>query len=113
MIPNPQQLYNELFDYAKNRPKINTHCHQLPAREFQGFDLDALLRNSYINWIGIPWDSSSHSRTSLLEKIRFNSFFVWFQKSLCRLYDSDEPLWIKLAGLARKDSNSLSGFLTS
>ena len=92
MIPNPQQLYNELFDYAKNRPKINTHCHQLPAREFQGFDLDALLRNSYINWIGIPWDSSSHSRTSLLEKIRFNSFFVWFQKSLCKLYDSDEPL---------------------
>jgi hypothetical protein len=92
MLANSQDFYNELFDYAKNLPKINTHCHQLPDEELQGFDLDALLRNSYINWIGIPWNSSPDSRKSLLEKIRFNSFFVWFQKSLWELYDSDEPL---------------------
>jgi uncharacterized protein len=92
MLSPSQQLYDELFDYARNLPKINTHCHQLPAREYQGFDLDALLRNSYINWIGIPWDQSASSQSSLFEKIRLNSFFVWLQKSLVELYDTDEPL---------------------
>jgi uncharacterized protein len=92
MAPNPQELYDELFDYGRNRPKINTHCHQLPMREFQVFDLDSLLRNSYINWCGIPWDSSSQSRNNLLKKVRFNSFFIWLQKGISQLYGSDEPL---------------------
>jgi predicted TIM-barrel fold metal-dependent hydrolase len=61
-------------------------------REFQGFDLDALLRNSYINWCGIPWDASAGSRQNLSEKLRFNSFFTWLQKSLSQLYHRDEPL---------------------
>ena len=92
MPTKQQQMYAELFHYAKHLPKLNTHCHQLPPREFKGFDLDALLRNSYVNWIGIPWDHSSLSRSSLLEKIHFNSFFVWLQKSLCELYDDENPL---------------------
>jgi hypothetical protein len=92
MALNHQEIFNELFDYAKNLPKINTHCHQLPMRQFQGFDLDTLLRNSYINWCGISWDTSPRSRNNLLEKVRFNSFFTWFQKSLSQLYSSDEPL---------------------
>lgn len=98
MTSTPRELYDELFDYSRNRPKINTHCHQLPMREFQGFDLDALLRNSYINWCGIPWDNSPYARNNLLEKVRFNSFFIWLQKSLSQLYGSDdslsEPNWM-------------------
>jgi len=92
MQTSSQQLYDELFDYARNLPKINTHCHQLPKKEFYGLDLDALLQNTYINWIGIPWDQSAFSQSSLLEKIRLNSFFVWFQRSLFDLYHTDEAL---------------------
>jgi hypothetical protein len=88
----PRDLYVELAAHIKSRPKINTHCHQLPAKEYQGFDLEALLRNSYVNWCGVPWDGSAHSRQNLLEKVRFNSFFVWLQKSLQQLYDIDQPL---------------------
>ena len=66
MKVNSQDISNELFEYARNRPKINTHCHQLPMREFQGFDLDALLRNSYINWCGIPWDAQAVSANLVL-----------------------------------------------
>jgi hypothetical protein len=92
MLLSSQQLYDELFDYAKNLPKINTHCHQLPAAEFLRFDLDALLRNSYINWIGIPRDHPAPSQSSFFEKIRLNSFFVWLQRSLFELYNTDDPL---------------------
>jgi len=88
----PQDLYVELTAYIERRPKIGTHCHQLPAKEYQGFDLDALLRNTYVNWCGVPWDGSAQSRDNLLEKVRFNSFFVWLQKSLQQLYGVALPL---------------------
>ena len=87
-----QELYAEFSTYAEGRPKISTHCHQLPGRELQAFDLEALLRNSYVNWCGVPWDSSFQSRQVLFERIKFNSFFVWLQKSLNQLYEEDAPL---------------------
>jgi len=114
-----QELYDELFDYAKNLPKINTHCHQLPKKEFLEFDLDALLRNTYINWIGIPWDHSSSSQSSLFEKIRLNSFFVWLQRSLIELYNTYEPLsestwsaWQERIHTAYKDTSHAEKILT-
>jgi hypothetical protein len=92
MVFNQQELSAEFSAYAESRPKISTHCHQLPARELQGFDLEALLRNSYVNWCGVEWDSSPQSRHALLEKIKFNSFFVWLQESLAGLYGDETPL---------------------
>jgi hypothetical protein len=81
-----QELYNELSAFIDSRPKINTHCHQLPDRELRQFGLEALLRNSYVNWCGVSWDNSPSSRQALIEKIGFNSFFIWLQKSLQQLY---------------------------
>jgi hypothetical protein len=89
-----QELQAEFFAYAESRPKISTHCHQRPGRDLQAFDLEALLRNSYVNWCGVSWDSSPQSRQAFLEKVRFNSFFIWLQKSLLRLYGGSIPLTI-------------------
>jgi hypothetical protein len=94
MAFNQQELQAEFSSYAENRPKISTHCHQLPGRELQAFDLEKLLRNSYVNWCGVPWDSSPQSRQALLEKVRFNSFFIWLQKSLLRLYGESTLLTV-------------------
>jgi hypothetical protein len=85
-------LYFELAAFIESHPKISTHCHQLPAKEFRGFNLELLLQNTYVNWCGVPWDGSDPSRQNLLEKVRFNSFFVWLQKSLQQLYGADQPL---------------------
>ena len=87
-----QELTNEFSAYFDSRPKISTHCHQLPGRLLQPFDLEVLLRNSYVNWCGVPWDGSFQSHEALLEKVRFNSFFVWLQKSLLHLYGENELL---------------------
>ena len=51
-----------------------------------------MFRNSYIAWCGVSWDSSVRSREIFLEKVRFNSFFVWLQKSLLHLYGENSPL---------------------
>ena len=92
MTFNHQELYSEFSTYIESRPKISTHCHQLPDNELGSFDLDALFRNSYVNWCGVSWDNSDRSRESFLEKVRFNSFFIWLQKSLSQLYGESSPL---------------------
>ena len=58
----------------------------------QAFDLEKLLRNSYVNWCGVPWDGSPQSHQAFLSKVRFNSYYVWLQKSLLRLYGGSTPL---------------------
>jgi predicted TIM-barrel fold metal-dependent hydrolase len=94
MAFNQQELQAEFSSYAENWPKISTHCHQLPGRELKAFDLEAILRNSYVNWCGVAWDSSLESRRAFLEKVHQNSYFVWLQKSLLRLYGESTPLKI-------------------
>jgi len=89
---NHQELYDEFSAFIDSRPKISTHCHQLPDKELRPFDLEALFRNSYVNWCGVSWDSSVRSRETFLDKIRFNSFFVWLQKSLLHLYGENSLL---------------------
>ena len=89
---NHQDLTNEFSAFIDGRPKISTHCHQLPEQELRPFNLDTLLRNSYVNWCGVAWDESTCGRETFLEKVRFNSFFVWLQKSLQQLYGESSPL---------------------
>src|SRR5512136_1355887 len=92
MAFNQQELRAEFSSYAENRSKISTHCHQLPGRELQAFDLETLLRNSYVNWCGVSWGNSLESRQAFLSKVRLNSYFVWLEKSLLRLYGGSTPL---------------------
>src|SRR5512140_2125549 len=92
MTLSPSDLRAEFSAYVLGSPKISTHCHQLPAQALAGFDLEALLRNSYVNWTGISWDDTPESRVRMIERVRFNSFFIWLQKSLQRLHGTDEPL---------------------
>jgi len=59
---------------------------------FKKFNLDTLLENSYVNWCGVPLEKTPQGRTEYLNKVKFNSYFVWLQKSLQALYNIDEPL---------------------
>jgi len=89
---NHQELTEEFSAFIDSRPKISSHCHQLPDKELRPFDLEALFRNSYVNWCGVSWDGSVRAREIFLEKVRFNSFFDWLQKSLQHLYGETSPL---------------------
>ena len=82
----------ELEDHMKNHPVINTHSHHLQDYRFQRFNLNTVLRQSYVNWYQVPLKNTYESRANYLEKNRFNSYFVWLEKSLQELYDFNEPL---------------------
>ena len=82
----------ELKDHMRDHPIINTHCHHLQDHDFEGLDLNAILRQSYVNWYQVPLEDTYASRANYLEKNRFNSYFVWLEKSLQELYEFYEPL---------------------
>ncbi len=85
-------IYDELLFYMENLPVISTHSHHMNVIDSGGLDLDALLRNSYVNWCGVPFDETLASRRDFLDKVRYNSYFIWLQKSLQAIYHMDEPL---------------------
>ena len=95
-------IFDDLHAYLATMPVNNTHAHQEMSLEEGCFSLEKLFRNSYVNWCGVPWDSSYHSRKNLLEKIRFNSYFHWTEKALGEIYQFRSPLsadqWEFLSG---------------
>ena len=93
MTCNPDSsIYQELYQHMAGHAVINTHAHHLPEAEFASYDLDSLLRNSYVSWCGVNFDSKPESRLHFLERVRYQAYFVWLQKSLQELYAFSEPL---------------------
>ncbi len=107
MTSNPaSSVYQELYQRTIGHAVINTHAHHLPDAEFAPYDLDILLRNSYVNWCGVSFESTPESRAHFLERVRYQAYFVWLQKSLQELYGFSEPLsaanWERISGQIRQ-----------
>jgi len=86
------EIFSELLHSLENTPVINTHSHSLRSRAYRNFNLDKVLENSYVNWNGIPVPKTYEGRVSYLEKNRFNSYFLWLEKALQKLFRFSEPL---------------------
>jgi hypothetical protein len=82
----------ELENYIENHPVINTHSHHLQDLSFQDFNLESILRQCYVGWLGVPFGSTYEERKDYLDRVRYNSYFVWLQWSLQDLYKINEPL---------------------
>jgi hypothetical protein len=92
MKPSFPDIYGELYSITEDHPVINTHCHHIPDPEYRDYDLDVLVRNSYLNWFGSLSGPPAQARQALLDKVRYHSSFVWLQKGLQQLYRNAEPL---------------------
>lgn len=85
-------MYEKILEIAANTKTINTHSHHREDEFFVDFNLDKLLRETYISWCGADFGNSEESRKNYLDKVRFKSYFVWLQKALKGLYDIKEDL---------------------
>lgn len=85
-------LYRHMLAFIEEQPVVNTHCHFLKDEDFQGFSLDNLLKNSYANWCGAEWGNTSESRRHFLEKVQFNSYFVYLEKGMQKVHGITERL---------------------
>ena len=79
---------NEFLLSIQKEPIINSHSHHLRDRDQHTLSLEAVLRNSYVNWCGtpIPSQDSKENITNWLDKVRTRSYFVWLEKALMDLY---------------------------
>ncbi len=91
-----------LYEHIDQHPIINTHSHHMNTIGDGRLNLELLLRNSYVAWCVCPFDETCLSRERYLEKVRYNSYFVWLQKSLRHIYKMNEPLtadnWDEVSG---------------
>ncbi|HHY83312.1 MAG TPA: amidohydrolase family protein [Clostridiales bacterium] len=105
MTKSYSNVYEELYTYAKTLPVINTHSHHMTSID-QTYNLDTILRSSYVNWCGVSFGDTSESRRQFLEIVRFNSYFVWLEKGIMDIYDLDEPIteenWEKVSDIINK-----------
>ncbi len=96
----------QIIEYIEDLTAINTHCHHFKNDFFQELDLDKLLRSTYINWCGVEFGSDEKSRKEYLDKVKYNSYFVWLQKALKSIYQTNEKLnsrnWEEYSDLIRK-----------
>jgi len=79
---------------------IDTHCHHAPDDVFNDFGLVKLLQYTYVAWIptGIDEEDIGKDLPRYLSKVRHNSYFVWLEKALQRIYHIDVPLNAQSAG---------------
>jgi len=87
-------------------PVFSDHEHHLPDDFFSDMTLDKSLQRTYVAWTGFVPDGSPASRQALLENVRFNSYFVWYERGLQAMHGLSEPItvenWERLSGeLAR------------
>jgi hypothetical protein len=108
--------YQDLYRLIESLPVISSHEHLFPDEFHRGLTLERLLENSYVSLIaGSTGKSSKHTRDFLapvrglvknysiptedadqraefLENCRYNSYYVWLEKSLQKIYRFDERI---------------------
>jgi len=78
--------YNKIYDYIRGLPVVSTHEHHLEDRDQSNLDLKGIFEHSYVAWQLIPVGNNYDEHKNFLEKVRYNSYFVWLEKALDKLY---------------------------
>ena len=88
-----QHEFHAIYDYISTLPVFSDHDHHQTDEFFaEGVTLDKLLSNSYVAWTGYTCDGSDEARAKLLENVRYNSYFTWFQRGLQKVHGIDHEL---------------------
>lgn len=85
-------MSDQIFDFVSNLKILNTHTHHKEDDFFVDFNLDKLLRDTYISWSDVDFDDTLQSKQAYLDKVRFKSYFIYLQMSLKQIYGISEDL---------------------
>lgn len=85
-------MYSKIYEMVTATKAISTHSHHKADDFFRDFNLDKLLRESYIAWCGEDFDDSKESKRIYLERVRYKSYFVSLQTAVKKLYNIDEVI---------------------
>ncbi len=87
--------FKAIGKYISTLPVFSDHDHHERDKFFhKGMTLDKLINQTYVSWTGYQSDGSAESRAALLDNVRFNSYYTWFEKGLQALHNIDEPITV-------------------
>jgi len=81
------KVYNNIYSFLETIAVVSTHEHHLEDRDQLKLDLKGIINNSYVDWQNIPVGSTKVEHAEFLRQARYNSYFVWLEKSLSKIYD--------------------------
>ena len=105
--------FSDLASYVDTLPVISSHEHHLPDSMQQGMTLDRLLFHSYLSWYTVggdgpspfpdnkkkyylpanhPGDDITLNRKAFLDFFRSNSYWIWLEKGIQKIYQIDESI---------------------
>jgi len=85
--------FQSMNEYLGSLPVFSDHEHHQPDHFFDsGMSLDLALTTSYVAWTGFVPDGTAESRQALLDNVRYNSYFVWFEKGVQAIHGLKEPI---------------------
>jgi len=87
--------------YVDQTDIFSTHEHHREDEFHRALDLDRLFASSYAAWWGLPKDRTAQERQQWLDRIRNNSYYVWLEKAIQRIYGADpitELNWDEISG---------------
>lgn len=79
----------EWLQYLNGLPVFSTHEHHRESEYQQQLTLDLLITWSYVGWCGPPPEPSYEAREQWLDRIRFNTYFIWLERAVCSIYGVD------------------------
>lgn len=91
--------YERLLEYMEGITVFNTHSHHYPHKQQADMDLMKMLRLTYlkddINGENIHNGMEAGVPKDFIERMKYNSYFVWLEKGIQTLYGIREPLDIQ------------------
>ena len=87
--------YDSIYRLIESLPVVSTHEHHLPDDFQNGLTLDRILERerSYVGWVlDLTPGLDASSRAEFLAQCRHNSYYVWLEKGIQRVYGFREKI---------------------
>jgi len=81
-----RDFYGILYDFIEQLPVVSTHEHHLEDKDQSRLTLEKLFEHSYVAWLEVPVGETEEEHERFLQKVRYNSYFVWLEKALEKIY---------------------------
>jgi hypothetical protein len=109
----PSKVYKYIHSMLNSMPAVSTHSHHLPDDFHKDLTLDRIFESSYLailaglaegdkletrDYVNLKTRSISfpgkdtNRRADFLSQVRYNSYFVWLEKALQKIYGFEENI---------------------
>lgn len=85
-ITSMDDTYGRILEDIRTIDIYSTHCHHREDRFYSHMTLDQIFTNSYVTFTQPLAAGSRVERELFLERNRFNTYFLWLERSITEIY---------------------------